>query len=322
MNNVLIKNLVTILMLGLLTACHEKPNIAQIETKLENKQPIQALQSSPSDTLKALDEKLSGNKVFTADEVKFDTVSYHYQPPNNIKELCNDNQENAKNTQANKNCFGVDINLAKIEPSWIEQVVNKKITSDDNPKLIKFKRNIDTFVQAYLSKLGANTTIKDTVNIDEWYVMPKMNTYHHLVQIAIYEKYQDVHDESETKISYLIFDMELQSQIFIDDVVVKENKEELKKLAYKGFKDYLKNQSTLKKKEIAGYDNLHSFKISENFYFNDVGLILVYSPKEFKLPTQEMIEIAIPFDKLLGNDTGKTLLQSPYLFDNVSTKSG
>lgn len=308
------KNCVAILLAMVLTACYEKPNISEIEAKIEakaeQKKPDQ--QSSPTDALKAFDKTLSaGVKDFTAKDVKFDTYVYSYELPEAMKQVC---QFEVKNTDEDMVeqidiCTQVDIALVKVEPKWIEQVINKAITNDDGVKLLKFKQTLDEFVGEHLMVIEEFRQIAQDNNeefssapIYAWHTKPRMlPAFNNIAQFAINSDFYTGGAHSTPNEQYLIFDMDLQSQIQLGDIIVKDKDGDLFDLAQQFFKDYLKTELELKtEREIKDYEESWAFILPENFYFHEKGLVFVYQPYEIGSYAQGFIELTLPYENLTG----------------------
>lgn len=295
-----------------LSACQEKPDLAKIEEKLEQKKPAEnsvANQVLPTDALKAIDQTLSGaNQVGSAKEVKFSTVPYVYELPKAMQEACSfENPPVDENGEKQDFCTQINIELVKVEPVWIEQVVNKSITNDDSPKLLKFKQTVDGFVEEHLALINE---VKESAkeNGEEFSYAPSYHwaekpellpSFNNVAQIVIHSETYTGGAHGIHGSSYLIFDMDLQSQIALNDVLQKDKSGDFYDLAYAAFKDYLKTEVELKTtKEIKEYESTWEFELSENFYFSKKGIVLSYAPYHIGSFAQGTIELTVPYDKL------------------------
>lgn len=298
----------------LLTACHEKPSISEIEAKIEAKsEQKKPDQSSPTDALKALDQTLSvGNKITNAKDIKFDTDAYAHDLPETMKQACHfDNKKTDKETgEVIDFCTEIDIYLAKIEPKWIEQVVNKSITDDDGAKLMKFKQTLDEFVDEHLMYIKElqedakeNNEEFTQAPMYAWSKKPELlPTFNNLAQVVVYSDIYMGGAHGMQNAEYLIFDMDLESQIRLHDVVKKNKESEFFELAHKAFKHYLKTELELKSaREIKEYEETWAFALPENFYFGDSGLKLIYQPYEMGAYAQGFIELTLPYDGQLSD---------------------
>ncbi|WP_169798107.1 RsiV family protein [Moraxella oblonga] len=237
-------------------------------------------------------------------KVKFSTVPFKYELPQAMKDACDFDKN--KNEEYSP-CTQIEVELVKIEPAWIEQIVNKAITNDDGSKLIKFKKTIDEFVNENLEFINEMKEIAKE-NGEEaisgmgyvWHTKPEMlPTFNHLTQIAIYNDMYMGGAHGVQDVNYLIFDMDLQSQIQLHDVIRNEKTSEFHELYHRAFKDYLAKELEITTEEdIQEYEDMWSFKLAENFYFNKEGLVLVYSPYEMGAYAQGFIELTVPYDKL------------------------
>lgn len=303
-----------------LTACQERPNVSEIEAKLEQKKPIETKtenKPSPTDALKALDQTLSANKVLSAKEIKFETVAYNYELPEAMKQVCGfDGQQVDKATgEVIRFCTEIDIKLAKIDPIWMEQIVNKKITGDDSPKLLKFKQNIDEFVGEHLEYIHELKESAKDNNEDfqyaplyVWMAVPEiLPSINNVAQVVISSDVYMGGAHGLPNAEYLIFDMDLQSQIVLNDVLEKNKQGDFYNLAYDAFKVYLEQELGLKtEQDIKEYGETWQFDLPENFYFDKKGINLVYQPYQMGGFAQGFIELNLPYETLAEQSILKT----------------
>lgn len=245
-------------------------------------------------------------------EVKFSTISFDYELPQAMKEIC-DFEKNQHEEYSP--CTNIDIRLAKIEPIWIEWIVNKAITDDDSPKLTKFKQSIDEFVNDNLDFLKEMKVLAEEEDGEPhlvgygWVVNPELlPAFNHLVQVVIHTDMYMGGAHGVQNSDYLIFDTKLQSQIELKDVIDGKKEDEFYQLCYESFKDYLaKELEITTETDIKEYEEMWQFGISENFYFDEKGLSLVYQPYEMGAYAQGFITLTVPYDKLMQ------ILKEPYL---------
>lgn len=303
---------IAILAVMVLGACQEKPDLEKIEQKIEQKKAQDnnnTKQVLPTDALKVIDQTLSGaNNPVDAKDIKFSTVPYHYELPSDIKKACQfDNPPVDENGEKQDFCTQIDITLVKIEPLWLEQTVNKHITNDDSPKLLKFKQTLDEFVAEHLALINdAKAMAKE--NDEEFLYAPSylwsekpelLPTFNNVAQIVVHSETYTGGAHGIYGSSYLIFDMDLQSQIALSDVIKTDKSGDFYDLAYTAFKEYLKKELELKSpKEIKEYESTWAFELSENFYFDKDGIVLSYVPYQMGSFAQGTIELTVPYDKL------------------------
>lgn len=303
---------IAVLAIMVLSACQEKPDLEKIEQKIEqkqNKEPTNAKQVLPTDALKAIDQTLSGaNKAVDAKDIKFSTVAYTYELPETIKQACRFNNPPVdENGETHDFCTKIDIHLAKIEPLWMEQAVNKSITDDDSPKLLKFKQMLDEFAHEHLTLINDSKEIAKE-NGEEFVYAPSylwsekpelLPTFNNVAQIVVHSETYTGGAHGIYGSHYLIFDMDLQSQIALSDVIKTDKSSEFYDLAYTAFKEYLKKELELKSpKKIKEYESTWAFELSENFYFDKHGVVLSYVPYQMGSFAQGTIELTVPYDKL------------------------
>lgn len=264
-----------------LTACNENtPNVS-----VNNTQPNQTVIANNSG------------------EVKFSIVPFEYEISKDMKVAC----DFEKNQHEEFNpCTNIDINLVKIEPIWIEWIVNKSITDDDSPKLTKFKQSIDDFVNDNLEFINEMKTVAEEDGVEPylagygWVVNPELlPQFNHVVQVVVHTDVYTGGAHGMQHGDYLIFDTKLQSQIELKDVINTKKDDEFYQLYYGAFKDYLAKELDIATEEgIKEYEEMWQFEIAENFYFGEKGLTLVYQPYEMGAYAQGFIELTVPYEKL------------------------
>lgn len=295
--------------MGLLTACQDKETLTELEAKLEQKKPEPSNQVLPTDALKALDQSLSGaNKAVAAKDIKFNTVAFAYELPKAVMDVC---QSATSTATQQDSCPKIDVELAKIEPLWVEQIVNRAMTGDDNPKLLKFKQTLDEFVSGDLLTVNHKQQNADealtSASVHHWRIRPELlPAFNNVAQIKISQfVYTDL---GVSRQRFLIFDMDFQSQITLGDVLKREQTANLYELAYASFREFLIKEFNLtKEKDVDNYQKGWQFELSDEFYFGEQGLVFVYHPLELGEEIAEFVELVVPYDKL-GD-----VLKEPYL---------
>ncbi|STZ01896.1 Protein of uncharacterised function (DUF3298) [Moraxella equi] len=311
------KKVLVLALTVLMTACSQDETVKNNQAEYLDTQKNQVMPSgelTPSETIKALDQKLANaGKITKPEQIKFSTVAYEYELPDEMKQACNFDPKTPKDDEdfyEEGFCTGINIKLAKIEPRWIERIVNKKITNDDNPKLLKFKQNVDGFVGEHLALINEmkevakenGESFESSAPSYAWTVAPELIPAHkNLAQVAITGDVYMGGAHGMPFMEYLMFDMDLQTQIEFSDVIVADKASDFHELAHAGFKEYLKNELQITtKKEIQEYEQTWQFEMTENAYFGKNGVVLVYQPYEMGGFAQGFVEIVVPYDGLQG----------------------
>ncbi len=256
-----------------------------------NTQPAQTSQKpsepSPTDTLKEIDKSLSNTgKITKASDVKFEIVDFDYKLPKTISDVCKSEPKDGE-----IGCPTIAIQFANTQPSFIGDVINRTISDDDNPQKIKFRQSLDNFAQ---SQLDDEFTLGYSMNT----TLERLPDHKNLVQVAIYnDTYMGGAHGMQTG-SYLLFDMDLQSQVKLSDLMTSDG--DIFTPLNDAFMDYLASIEITSEKDIKEYQETWQFYVSENVYFNDTGLVFVYNPYELGAYAQGFIELTIPYDKLTG----------------------
>lgn len=297
----------------LMTACGQDEAVKNNQVEYLNAQKNQIMPSgelTPNETIKALDQKLANaGKITKPEQIKFSTVAYEYELSDEMKQVCNFDPKTPKDDEGfyeENFCTAIDIKLAKIEPRWIQQIVNKKITNDDGDRLLKFKRDVDEFVDGHLAYINEtkeateeNGEIFESALSYAWGVSPELIPAHkHVAQVAIYSHIYLGGAHGMPYTEYLMFDMDLQTQIGFSDVVVDDGAFE--ELAYAKYKEYLEEQGISYDKNIPKHERVQGFVMTKNMYFGENGVVLVYQPCEIGSYAQGLINLVVPYDDLQG----------------------
>ncbi|UNU73319.1 RsiV family protein [Moraxella nasovis] len=248
-------------------------------------------QKSISDTLKAVDENLA-NVAKGIKKVTFKEVPVEYTLPKSVSSVCKAEPDWEKQEIA---CPNINISVADVEPKWIERSVNLAITNDDNPKLLKFRRALDKFAVSQVSD-GYSTPYL-------WELKPTyLGMHNNLAQFAVTEDMYlgGAHGmQSET---YLVYDLDLGSRIQLydiekDDLI--DSELSLYTLATDAYDDYLKQQLE-DSQSIEQHKSDYPLELTEDFYFDEQGLILHYNPYRLGPYAMGPIELIIPYRSLKG----------------------
>lgn len=98
--------------------------------------------------------------------------------------------------------------------------------------------------------------------------------------------------------TYYNFDMTMKKQVGLTQILEANQKVKLEKLAYKAFKTWITDAKLAD--NIAEYEQVWKFKLSENFYLSKQGLILQYGEYEIGPYVVGLPRLTIPYDQLKG----------------------
>lgn len=299
LKNMLAKKWLALSLAVLMTACVQdettKNNQAQYLDAHKNL-PIPANEPmTPSETLKAIDNSLARVSGQDGNKVSFTTQRLEYTLPKDVTDKCV--PELPANWDENTiQCPSIDITMAKIEPNWINSIMQRAITNDDNPKLVKFRRDLDDFARSQIqdgSSLGYSWSISPTY----------LGMHNQVAQFAVtHDTYLGGAHGMEV-IKHRLFDMDLQSQITLTDIqTVDMSDTKLFDLMADAYQNYLKEHA-MNKKEVAEHMQaypLDLLKMSENFYFGQDGLVFWYAPYHLGSYAMGPVELVIAYNKLQG----------------------
>lgn len=226
----------------------------------------------------------------SAQEVTFKAVPFDYKLPKDVADNCVDSDTYS---EGEIGCPEIDIALVQVTPQWIEQIINLAITDDNSNQYIKFKRQLDGF---------ARSQVEDEAPMSySQMIKPEQLTPHN--NVAQFSVLSDVYlggAHGMPNISYLLFDMDMQTQIGLYDVL-DDPEDRFYELARNEFVNYLANEMDIVTPEqVADYEETWPFAISDEFYFDDNGLVMVYQPYELGSYAQGFIELTVPYKSLKG----------------------
>lgn len=225
-----------------------------------------------------------------AKDVKFIAVPFDYKLPKDVADKC---VESDTYLEDEIGCPNIDITLAQVTPKWIEQVINLQITDDNSSQYIKFKRHLDAFARSQIED-GSPMSYSEMIQ-------PKQLAPHNnVVQFSVLSDLYLGGAHGMPNITYLIFDMDMQTQIGLYDVL-DDPEDRFYDLVRNEFVSYLANEMQIETPEqIADYEQTWPFALSEEFYFDDKGLVMVYQPYELGSFAQGFIELTVPYESLQG----------------------
>ena len=98
--------------------------------------------------------------------------------------------------------------------------------------------------------------------------------------------------------TYFNFDLVSKKQVTLTQIIENNQKAKLEKLAYHAFKTWVADSKLAD--NIAEYEQVWKFKLSDNFYLGKQGLILQYGEYEIGPYVVGLPRLTIPYDQLKG----------------------
>ena len=105
--------------------------------------------------------------------------------------------------------------------------------------------------------------------------------------------------------TYYNFDLKHQKQVSLDDILLPQQKANLEKLAYQAFKIWVTDAKLAD--NMADYEKVWKFSLSNNFYLGQNGLILQYAEYEIGPYVAGLPRLEIPYAQL------QSILKKQYL---------
>lgn len=287
MSNDFLLSVMALMLAGVLVGCQKPAPPKSLEPP-----PSPSKEASPTQTLQKLDDNLAqAGEITNPKAVVFETIPLAYTLPKSLQAVC---QATELADEGQIACPVIAIELAKSKPEFIAQVVNRAISEDDNPKLLKFKQNLDSFAMEQLES-------ESTMAFEKQIGIERLPDYQQLVQIAITNEVFMGGAHGSHSLQYKLFDMNLQSEIGIDDLLLKdvfidgvlERAYDEALLTY--FDDTRDNTS-----DIAEHKQNYPLFVSDNVYFDDKGLVFAYNPYELGPYAMGNVSLVVPFERLDG----------------------
>ncbi len=232
---------------------------------------------------------------------------YNYQIPQAVLDNCNDND----------NCPEVEINYILTNHAWVDNIINqqvnkqiidnKKIKTPPNQVTLKgdelqvppeVKNALDSFSKEQIS---SESSLAYSLRVQPNYLGHVGSL--ELFSISNYRYLGGAHGMSV--VLYQVLDNKTQKILTLDDILLKNKKEKLTKLATAEFANFLKQRETTLKEN----SDYAEFKLTDNFTFSKDGLTLLYQPYEITPYAMGMPELTISYDKLNG------VIKSEYIHD-------
>ncbi|MFC0820779.1 RsiV family protein [Moraxella marmotae] len=235
---------------------------------------------------------LGGDKSTVSDKIgSFEAVAVPYTLPDDVRANC---KENANLELEEIGCPVIEISIAKMEPKWIQDSLNLKITNDNNPELIKFRRALDRF---------ARESVNDDFLPYHWSVDTQFVGMHGtLAQFMVSDETYAGGAHGMNTVSFYIYDLALGSEIGLGDLEpesLPEGVDTLYQLAERAYNRYLfEHQADIG--DINEHKQSYPFELTDNFYFNEQGLVLSYNPYALGPYAMGSVELIIPFEDLVG----------------------
>lgn len=267
----------------LLVACQDKTVIAEQTAIKPSAQPTVA------ETLKAVDNNLA--HATKKEAVSFKAIPIEFKMPASVTTICKENASFGQNEIA---CPAIDVKIADVEPIWIERALNLEITGDNNPDMLKFRRELKEFAEEQLSDESGPAYA--------WTIEPSfLGMREQVAQFSVVDDVFTGGAHGMYTINYYLYDLDLGSRIKLTDIqlpMAEQSGTGLHELAQRAYREFLAKEGQMSVQEIREHEEFYPFELSDNFYFNDKGLVLSYNPYHLGPYAMGVVEIVIGYNKL------------------------
>lgn len=230
----------------------------------------------------------------------FQAVELDYTLPDDVASVCQPQTKTQPSDLTSEHesvigCPSIDIQLVSLEPKWVQDSLNFYITQDHNPERIKFRRHLDTFARQSMYDNGVMPYYQS--------VEPQFVGMHGtLAQFAVLDDMYLGGAHGMQTTTYYIYDLALGTQISLYDLEIQSYDKEagrLYELTQAAYDRYLyAHRADIGDPE--EYKETYPLEYTDNFYFNDQGLVLYYNPYVLSPYAMGPVELIIPFVDLEG----------------------
>lgn len=176
--------------------------------------------------------------------------------------------------------------------------MNKAVASTVQQSQDSYVEQVQQYADAFMSldqelkKLSANGNISLHIEPKIIKQTPQMV----VVQLSTDSFLGGAHGSASQQ--YFNFNLKTKQQLQLSDILEQGKEKELEKLAHDQFEKWIKRENLAD--SISDYEEAWAFKLSNNFYFNDKGLVLQYGEYEIGPYVVGMPSFTIGYEQLVG----------------------
>lgn len=235
----------------------------------------------------------------SADTLISDHTYLNYELPKDLQNHC---------LQTN-NCPDIDIKYIKTNQGWIDNIVNKRINNivinsnlseskpSNNNDTKSAKAALDEFARAQFIDLPADRPWSYQLTVTPRYIghitLGQPQDFE-LFEIDSYVFTGGAHGMPFSE--YLIFDPNNQTQVNLDDMLIKDKKNAFKAKAYEAYKAWVKTLDD----DVNTYEQNWPFMLSDNVTLTDKGIDIRYQHYSIGPYAYGMPVLSIPYSQLQG----------------------
>lgn len=265
---------------------------------------------------------------FAGEPLQFNKTTYAYQAPQKLVKTCatamkhrqaeakkNGEPLDAEDVNPKTACLKVNIEQAKTNMAWVNDILNHDFTNADLKKDVEkwVADAIDDFSDPnhmpwsgyeYASEIEQISTSAQTIQFSRSYYAYTLGAH-----------------GNHSKV-FLVLDLAKQKSLEVDDVLTKPSqKRALENLLYKTYIQYLKTgngdpANAMTNNELKSHLEFWKFEMNNNFYFTPDGMTFSYSPYEAGPYAMGYIVLNLPKQALKGIIKEQYLNQKFSQFDD------
>ncbi|WP_216935091.1 MULTISPECIES: RsiV family protein [unclassified Acinetobacter] len=201
-----------------------------------------------------------------------------------------------------KNILSVDaIEPAKVTTASEAEVAasepNAALTMVPTPKQ-ELEQQVQPYIQTFLN-LDKELKALSASHSISLMIKPKiLNSGDPLATVVLNSSYYLGGAHGSSAQTYYNFDLEQQKLVKLDDIIAAKQKAKLEARAYDAFKNWVLESKLAK--DVAEYEQAWKFKLTDNFYLAQQGLVLQYAEYEIGPYVAGLPRLMIPYEQLQG----------------------
>lgn len=286
----------------LTTACEDKETLQKLQnaekTRVQLEMDLKNVKAE-NETLKAELTKAQQNVQLQVEIVKI------FDKSELVKHKVNPREEYA----IEETKVGSFVTMPKTNLDWLNNILVKKAYAP-NKELGRTLQNpneqdLIKLIEENYHNMIASAKEGSSIGYDEDMYSEFIGQRNHIATFSMENYSYSGGAHGMHYLSYINVDLNKKEEIRLNDLISSGNQEKLKKVLWKNYS----NERLNEKGEYNGFANPKEFRISEEFYFNNLGIIFVYPPYELGSYSEGYVQILVSWEEineLLNGDYQRT----------------
>lgn len=265
----------------LTTACEDKETLQKLQnaekTRVQLEMDLKNVKAE-NETLKAELTKAQQNVQLQVEIVKI------FDKSELVKHKVNPREEYA----IEETKVGAFVTMPKTNLDWLNNILVKKAYAPlgwvlRNPS----EQGLIKLIEENYHNMIASAKEEPVIGYDENMYSEFIGQRNHIATFSMENYSYGGGAHGMHYLSYINVDLNKKVEIRLNDLISSENQSKLKKVLWKNYS----NERLNEKGEYNGFANPKEFRISEEFYFNNLGIVFVYPPYELGPYSEGYVEI-------------------------------